>query len=47
MPICGIYKIDNPIGQIYIGQSIDCFKRKNQYEKIACKKQNLIYISTI
>lgn len=31
-PICGIYIITNKItGQIYIGQSVDCFRRFNEH----------------
>jgi len=37
--ICGIYKITNPKGRIYIGQSIDIQKRKNRYKNNSCKTQ--------
>jgi group I intron endonuclease len=30
---CGIYKITNPRGRVYIGQSIDCEKRIFNYLK--------------
>jgi group I intron endonuclease len=33
MKIIGIYKITNPVGRIYIGQSVDIYKRWNQYRK--------------
>jgi len=35
----GIYKITNPKGKIYIGQSINIEKRKKDYEFLNCKKQ--------
>ncbi len=31
--LSGIYMITNPIGQMYIGQSIDIQKRFNHYKK--------------
>lgn len=31
--ICGIYKITNPNGHIYIGQSINIIRRFNEYKK--------------
>jgi group I intron endonuclease len=33
MKICGIYKITSPTNKVYIGQSIDCLKRFNDYKK--------------
>lgn len=35
----GIYKITNPIGKIYIGQSIELHIRKRHYKKGHCKGQ--------
>jgi group I intron endonuclease len=43
----GIYKITNPIGKIYIGQSIDIKKRFNAYKKLRCKNQPKIYNSFV
>lgn len=43
--ICGIYKIINPKGKIYIGQSTDIGKRKQIYKTIKCKGQIKIYNS--
>lgn len=37
--ICGIYKITNPNGKIYIGQSINIHKRWLSYKGIRCKTQ--------
>jgi len=41
----GIYKITNPIGEIYIGQSKDLDKRKLFYSKLKCKSQRRLYNS--
>jgi len=41
----GIYKIINPKGKIYIGQSVDLEKRKLDYKYLNCKKQQKIYNS--
>lgn len=41
----GIYKITNPKGKIYIGQSIDIDKRINTYRLMHCKDQKLLYNS--
>ena len=41
----GIYKITNPNGKIYIGQSIDIERRFIQYKKLKCKKQPILYRS--
>jgi group I intron endonuclease len=38
----GIYKITNPKGKIYIGQSINIDNRKIQYERYGCKNQTLL-----
>lgn len=37
--ISGIYKITNPIGQVYIGQSISFNKRKDSYRRGLAKGQ--------
>lgn len=49
MKICGIYKITSPTNRIYIGQSIDINRRKNQYRRIdnKIKKMTKIYKSLI
>lgn len=41
----GIYKITSPSGKVYIGQSIDIDKRKNNYKNLNCKDQPKIYNS--
>ena len=41
----GIYAITNPLGQTYIGQSIDVLNRFNDYRYFACKNQPSIYKS--
>jgi group I intron endonuclease len=45
----GIYKIQNPIGKIYIGQSIDIQKRLTTYQKRieGCKSQIKLYNSLV
>lgn len=44
----GIYKITNPNGKIYIGQSINIEKRISDYKKFKnCKNQILLYRSLI
>lgn len=40
MKIIGIYKIENPKGRIYIGQSNDINKRLKQYEKLTINIKN-------
>jgi group I intron endonuclease len=35
----GIYKITNPKGQVYIGQSIDIENRFKTYKRLSCKSQ--------
>lgn len=35
----GIYKLTSPSGKIYIGQSINLYKRINKYKNKDCKKQ--------
>jgi group I intron endonuclease len=41
----GIYKITNPKGKIYIGQSVNIEKRKYYYQTLHCKKQIMLYNS--
>lgn len=43
----GIYRITNPKGKIYIGQSIDISKRFYRYKKLSCKSQPRIYMSLL
>lgn len=45
--IIGIYKIINPKGNIYIGQSRNIKKRFSTYKKINCKSQTKLYRSFI
>jgi hypothetical protein len=35
----GIYKITNPNGRIYIGQTTNSVVRRKKYEKLHCKDQ--------
>jgi group I intron endonuclease len=39
MKVTGIYKITNPKGKIYIGQSIDIHQRFKTYHNLHCKNQ--------
>ena len=41
----GIYKITNPNGKIYIGQSVNALERLNHYKRLDCKEQPKIYNS--
>lgn len=43
--ICGIYKITSPSKKVYVGQAIDICKRFNDYDKMRCKGQPIIYNS--
>lgn len=43
----GIYKITSPTGKIYIGQSWNIDRRKNDYRKLNCKSQSKLYNSLI
>ena len=45
--IIGIYKITSPTKRIYIGQSVNIYKRFKQYEKLDCKRQIRLYNSLI
>ena len=41
----GIYKITNPKGKVYIGQSTNIKKRWGAYKRLQCKGQTLLYYS--
>lgn len=44
----GIYKITNPKGRVYIGQSVDIEKRKVNYSRLQnCKTQTKLYRSLV
>lgn len=43
----GIYKITNPKGRIYIGQSTNIEKRFNHYKRLDCKYQIRLYNSFV
>lgn len=43
----GIYKIINPKGKIYIGQTIDYKRRKRHYKNLKCKEQPKLYNSFV
>ena len=45
--IVGIYKITNPKGRVYIGQSINIFKRFSYYKMLQCKGQKKVYSSLV
>jgi len=45
--IIGIYKITNPKGRIYIGQSKDVQYRWNEYKNLHCKYQIQLYSSLV
>ena len=45
--ISGIYKITNPVGQIYIGQSKYIYRRKKEYINARCFAQPKIYNSIL
>lgn len=45
MIICGIYKITNPVGKVYIGQSENIYNRWKDYYKLSCNKQVKLYRS--
>jgi group I intron endonuclease len=42
-----IYKITNPSGKIYIGQTIDIDTRKSKYKYLNCKNQTRLYRSLL
>lgn len=41
----GIYKITNPKGKVYIGQSVNPIQRLKHYKRLDCKEQPKIYNS--
>lgn len=41
----GIYKITSPSGKVYIGQSVDIYKRWYIYKRMLCKPQTHLYNS--
>jgi group I intron endonuclease len=43
----GIYKIESPSGKIYIGQSVNIYKRLSGYRSINCIKQTKLYRSLL
>lgn len=43
--VIGIYKITNPKGKIYIGQTINWENRKKKYKSLSCKRQVKLYNS--
>lgn len=45
--VTGIYKITNPKGKVYIGQSIDIQRRFKEYKKLRCKQQLKLYNSLL
>jgi len=45
--ICGIYKITSPTDKIYIGQSVNIYRRINHYMNIKCVDQPKLYHSLI
>jgi group I intron endonuclease len=47
VPIIGIYKIISPSRRIYIGQSVDIERRKQEYKNIKCKGQPKLYNSLL
>lgn len=42
-----IYKITNPRGKVYIGQTTDFIRRKSNYKNLNCKSQTHLYNSII
>jgi group I intron endonuclease len=46
--LTGIYKITNPVGAVYIGESKDIYKRWNRdYKYLICKGQRKLYNSFV
>jgi group I intron endonuclease len=43
----GIYKIINPKGKVYIGQTIDYYRRLRHYRLLKCKQQPKLYASLV
>jgi group I intron endonuclease len=40
-----IYKITNPNGRVYIGQTVDFERRLDKYRRLKCKSQHALYAS--
>jgi group I intron endonuclease len=47
MKICGIYKITNPTGCVYIGQSVNILRRWNEYSKLSGCGKNTRLINSL
>lgn len=47
MKKCGIYKITSPTDKVYIGQSVDCEKRKDTYSRGHCRSQQRLFNSIV
>ncbi len=45
--ICGIYKITNPKGRVYIGQSVDVRQRVYRYKMGHCESQSRLHRSIL
>ena len=45
--ICGVYKITNPSGKVYIGEAVDIYRRWKNYRGLHCKRQPPIYNSLL
>ena len=45
--VAGIYKITNPEGKVYIGQSVDCYNRERQYANGETESQPKLHASVI
>lgn len=45
--LTGIYKITNPKGKVYIGQSHNLKNRQRHYRTLKCKNQTLLYNSLV
>jgi group I intron endonuclease len=45
--VIGIYKITNPSGRIYIGQSVNINNRISSYKNLKCKNQTRLYNSLL
>lgn len=43
----GIYKITNPKGKVYIGQTVDTDRREGVYKRLNCKGQIKLYNSLV
>lgn len=45
--ICGIYKITNPSGKVYIGEAVNIYRRWKYYTGLRCNRQPPIYNSLV